>query len=666
MKNQTKLLTICMLSGFMLLQLNATKMSNENSKSTSVILNENDQYLSIYPNPVQSSATISFVLQNEGKTMIDAYSIDGKKVISIERNLQKGENSFQATFPKGVFIIQVRGNGFSYTNRLISQASTNLNAKIQFESNNTVEILSSQSNGRSKVQQLLDLPVLTTNSLTSITSSGAFSGGNITYGGNGTVTARGVCWNVLPNPTILNSKTTDGSGTGSFSSTITSLTLGTTYYVRAYATNTDGTAYGNEICFKALSIGNEYEGGFVLYLTNNCLQGLVCARDNVTRLQWGYQDVFGNYVTTGATGTSFGTGQANTTAIVSSQGAINCAAQYCDTLHANGYSDWFLPSIDELELIEYNLQVSGLVSFSRGFYWSSTEFNNSTAYEYNFDLDNYARTEDKNNMHLVCAVRSFTTVPSLTTTSISSILNTSAQSGGNISNEGETSITARGICWSTSHNPTIADNTTTNGTGTGSYTSNLNGLTPNTTYYVRAYATNSTGTGYGNEVSFTTLQLAVGQSYQGGKIAYILQAGDPCYIAGQIHGLIAAPPSQSTNTNAPWSNSLTNIGTSTALGSGNTNTIAIVTNQGSGSYAAKLCYDLVYNGYSDWYLPSKDELNKLYINRSILDIDVSLTYWSSSEYTTSNYAWNQSFSSGLQFPYNVKYSSFRVRAVRSF
>ena len=95
-------------------------------------------------------------------------------------------------------------------------------------------------------------------------------------------------------------------------------------------------------------------------------------------------------------------------------------------------------------------------------------------------------------------------LPTLTTTEISSIANTTASSGGNITNQGSSAVTARGVCWSTSQNPTIANSKTTNGSGTGAFTSNLTGLTSNTTYYVRAYATNSIGTAYGNQLSFTT------------------------------------------------------------------------------------------------------------------------------------------------------------------
>jgi uncharacterized protein (TIGR02145 family) len=98
-----------------------------------------------------------------------------------------------------------------------------------------------------------------------------------------------------------------------------------------------------------------------------------------------------------------------------------------------------------------------------------------------------------------------TTLPTITTTAVSAITSTSASSGGNITSDGGATITARGICWSTSANPTIALSTKTiDGTGTGAFTSTISALIANTTYYARAYATNSSETNYGNEISFTT------------------------------------------------------------------------------------------------------------------------------------------------------------------
>lgn len=94
--------------------------------------------------------------------------------------------------------------------------------------------------------------------------------------------------------------------------------------------------------------------------------------------------------------------------------------------------------------------------------------------------------------------------PTVTTTAMSGITSTTAVSGGNITDDGGQAIIERGICWNTSGSPTITDSKTSNGTGTGSFSSNLTGLNSGATYYVRAYATNSIGTGYGDEVSFTT------------------------------------------------------------------------------------------------------------------------------------------------------------------
>jgi uncharacterized protein (TIGR02145 family) len=98
--------------------------------------------------------------------------------------------------------------------------------------------------------------------------------------------------------------------------------------------------------------------------------------------------------------------------------------------------------------------------------------------------------------------------PSLTTTAVSTITGTAAFSGGSISSDGGSAVTTRGVCWSTSPGPSVALATkTSNGSGTGSFTANLTGLITNTTYYLRAYATNSVGTAYGNEISFLTLNL---------------------------------------------------------------------------------------------------------------------------------------------------------------
>jgi uncharacterized protein (TIGR02145 family) len=192
------------------------------------------------------------------------------------------------------------------------------------------------------------VPTLTTTAASAITQTTATSGGNVSADGGGSVTARGVAWSTSAAPTISGSFTSNGTGTGTFTSALTGLTPGTLYHVRAYATNSAGTAYGNEITF-----------------TTN-------------------------------------------------------------------------PVV----------------------------------------------------------------LPTLTTTAITAVTLTTAVSGGTISNDGGGNITAKGLAISTSPTPTVLG--PSSGTGTATYVTNLTGLTNSTTYYVRAYATNSAGTAYGNQLVFST------------------------------------------------------------------------------------------------------------------------------------------------------------------
>ena len=194
------------------------------------------------------------------------------------------------------------------------------------------------------------VPELTTVAVSNVTLTTAVSGGNITTDGGEEIIKKGVCWSTTQSPTIASSITDDGNGSTAYTSNLVGLTAGTTYYVRAYATNSVGTAYGNELSF-----------------TTN--------------------------------------------------------------------------------------QVTGAA---------------------------------------------------LTTTVATTVTSTTAVSGGNITDAGGGTILARGVCWNTGPAPTIANNKTTDGTTTGTFTSNITGLTDGVTYYYRAYATNSSGTTYGTEYSFIT------------------------------------------------------------------------------------------------------------------------------------------------------------------
>ena len=262
----------------------------------------------------------------------------------------------------------------------------------------------------------------------------------------------------------------------------------------------------------------------------------------------------------------------------------------------------------------------------------------------------------------------------LTTTS-GTIGSTTAILGGVISptNVKNTSI---GVLYSTdSYFGTYSSTTIQSNVAAGTYTVTITGLSGLTTYFAKSFVINKAGISYGSVVSFTTSTppKAVGDSYGGGKIFYILKSGDAGYDANIQHGLIAATSDQSSG-NAPWSNN-TNITRATAqsIGSGLDNTTKIISSQGSGTYAAKIARDYVANGYSDWYLPSYFELKELIAQKSIIGSFNATWYWSSSEATNqsdgstyANLAWIQQVSAINPNEAGKSYSVTAVRPIRSF
>jgi ligand-binding sensor domain-containing protein len=296
----------------------------------------------------------------------------------------------------------------------------------------------------------LSIPTVSTNTITNVASASATSGGNVTSNGGLNVTVKGVCWSTSTNPTIAGSHTTDGSGTGTFTSNLTGLNPGITYYVRAYATNSAGTAYGNQQTFTTVA--------------------------NLPILS-----------TTSISGT--------TSSSASSGGNITSDGGSSITARGVCWSTSSSPTTSN----SHTTNGTGSGTFTSNI----TGLTPGTLYYVRAYATNSAGTSYGNQL-------SFTTLavlPTLTTTTISGITTTTASGGGNITSNGGGTITARGLCWSTSPSPTTSNFTTNDGAGTGSFTSNLTGLNPGITYYVRAYATNSAGTAYGNEVNFTTLSV---------------------------------------------------------------------------------------------------------------------------------------------------------------
>jgi Protein of unknown function (DUF1566) len=452
-------------------------------------------------------------------------------------------------------------------------------------------------------------PVLTTNAITSISYTTAISGGNVTDQGSSPVLSRGICWSTSSEPTISDTKTIEGTGLVVFTSNLAQLLPNTLYYVRSYATNSAGTGYGNQVSFTTLQLSVPV---LTTKLIGTVSQTTAVSGGNIT-------DDNGSSVT--ARGVCWNT-------------ISNPTIANNKTSDGTGIGSF----------------ISNLIALQPG-----------TTYYLKAYATNSVGTSYGNEINFTTQP---TTIPVLTTTLLTAITKNSAIGGGNISSDGGATITNRGICWSKLPNPTILDSKTSDGTGTGSYSSTLTGLSLYTTYYVKAYATNSVGTAYGSEIGFNTLGLSIGDNYQGGKVAYILLFGDPGYNVSTQHGLIAAPTDQSSNI-AWYNGSLISTGaTFTTLGNGNFNTGLIVNSQGAGAYAAKLCFDLDLGGYNDWYLPCKDELMKLYLSKDIIGGFTSSDYWSSSESGAFD-AWRQNFGLGNVFNYG-KSALVSVRAIRSF
>ncbi|MFB0905225.1 MAG: hypothetical protein QMB11_12675, partial [Nonlabens sp.] len=414
-------------------------------------------------------------------------------------------------------------------------------------------------------------PIVSTTNTSFITQTTAVSGGNVTSESGATVTSRGVCWsNLTTAPTITNSKTIDGAGIGTFTSSLTGLAANTTYYVRAYATNSLGTAYGPAISVRTssatlptgittsgVSVGNTLatsnssvsnDGGSPITSRGVCWSNTTTSPtilnsktvdgvgtgsfvSSLTNLIPGTTYYLRAYATN-SVGTSYGTVITfNTVALAVPTGiTTTSASSITQTTASSGGSV---------------TNDGGASITAKGVCWSNTTssptiFNTSTnngsgTVDFSSSLTGltanttyYVRAYATNSVGTSYgSVMSFSTLSAtiptgVNTNSITSISQTSALGGGSISSDGGAAITSRGVCWSnTTSSPTISNSRTIDGAGIGSFTSSLTGLSVNTTYYVRAYATNSAGTAYSSVTSFSTLasSLAVGQSYQGGIIA---------------------------------------------------------------------------------------------------------------------------------------------------
>jgi hypothetical protein len=235
-------------------------------------------------------------------------------------------------------------------------------------------------------------------------------------------------------------------------------------------------------------------------------------------------------------------------------------------------------------------------------------------------------------------------LPKLTTSPITEITSSSALSGGTVTATGSATITSYGICWSTQSTPTIADERQIMQGSTSAFTADLLGLQPATQYYVRSYATTPEGTAYGNILSFTTQQAP--------PVPTITFQSQPLWIHPTDNG-----------TNKQWADDSFIITDATSLNDGKANTSKIVATLGVGDYAAKICDDLTAFGYSDWYLPSREELEAMENQKSLIgNFDSGKGYWTSTEFADF-YAYVVYFNNGMYIN-ESKTNEHNVRCVR--
>ncbi len=397
-----------------------------------------------------------------------------------------------------------------------------------------------------------DVLAVTTNQVTSISYTTAVSGGNVIDDGGSAVTSKGVVWSTSANPTVEVHEgiTNDGAGLGSFTSNLTGLIPGTLYYVRAYAINNEITAYGNQVSFVTLSTVqtetititygstgcensnntnvypfnihnsenryNAYEAIYLQeeidkigYITSIAYHKTSGTNTNITNVEiWMRHTSISNL----ATGT---TSQAGYTKV------------FDGSFTNNASSGWMKVDLDDKFYYnnEDNLQVM-LIKKSNAIMATPPQWSYTAIYDNPPTCSNWSRrarqynstsntflwtnslTETGWRSHVQFDIEDIIEEfpPSVETTPITEVTTTTATSGGNVINDGGATVTARGVVWSTSQNPTVQTNLgiTSNGTGIGNFTSNLSELDPGTNYYLRAYATNSEGTAYGQQLSFTT------------------------------------------------------------------------------------------------------------------------------------------------------------------
>ncbi len=570
---------------------------------------------------------------------------------------------------------------------------------------------------------LSGIVTLTTAAVTNITNNSATCGGEITSDGGSPVTARGVCWSTTQNPTIADFKTTDGEGTGAFVSNLTGLLEDTTYFVRAYATNEFGTYYGNELSFEtpAWECGNSIvdsrdgqsyntvQIGEQCWMAENLNVGVMInslddQSDNEIIEKYCYNDYEANCNTYGGLYQwnemlkysniqgEQGICPLNWHLPIDSEWCI--LEQYVDfTIDCNstgwrgtdgggklkevGTNVWGFPNLGATNSSGFTGLPGGILNDNQsfmfngfyGYWWTSTRYDLSNSwYRFVGYDESRIKRENVNNQNsfsirCIFGQSAQNLPPNKCTEPIPNNGSSNIPINSNISwycSDPDSDILTFDIYFGASDPPVQV------ATGITTFFFNPGTLAYYTTYYWKVVAHDDHGNiNEGDVWSFISIPPSIGNVYGGGKVAYILQPGDPEYVEGEVHGIVAATSDLNPEY---WGCEGIDIpgADGYSIGTGYQNTIDIVSGCSTPDIAARVCYNLTLNGFSDWYLPSIDELGKLYLKKNTIGGFISAYYWSSTEQSALK-AWAKHFSSGTQSPeFKQQSLGVQTRAIRKF
>ena len=482
------------------------------------------------------------------------------------------------------------------------------------------------------------LPEVSTDKIKNVYINSCQVAGIVGYDGGKQVTERGFCYSTHANPTIQDYKVASGKGEGPFDNFLNGLNENTTYYVKSYAINALGISYGDELSFTTFNFSPP-----------------IVASNHVSDITNTTANFQGEVMDTGGSE-------------ITERGFLLCA----DKEDLNTCQKFSIPGgLSAYRLVVTNLK-TGVQYFMRAFATNKK----GTAYgaPIPFTTGEY-------------------TYASVKTVSVADIAIHGAVLTGTVTEEGNTPVTEKGFCVSIVPNPTVNNLKFPVAIGKGPFSYYLANLTENKTYYIVAYAINGKGIVYGSPLSFKTRSsvpvlitdpnspstptnptagsLKIGDFHQGGVISYFFKETDPGYVRGEQHGFVVSPEdiTQSTYWGCPEISIIK--ARNENIGAGKANTAEIVRMCGTLNSAARLCAKYAYGGYSEWFLPSKDELNQIYLQADkIGGIDKTDLYWSSTEYsgttiTDQNIAWLQLFIDG-SYREARKNEVYRVRAIHYF